>query len=57
MTKIRLNDPSESLNVVVSSGPYTCSSDLLFEPLKDLLAYVQSNKPQVHTTEAFLKKT
>jgi hypothetical protein len=36
-SRIRLNGPTESLNVVVASGPFTCSTDLDYEPLKDLL--------------------
>ena len=46
-TKIRLSGPSESLDVVVASGPFSCSSDLDYEPLKDLLAYVATQRPHV----------
>ena len=46
-TKIRLSSPSESLDVVIASGPFSCSTDLDYEPLKDLLAYVAANRPHV----------
>ena len=35
------------LRIVTASGPYTTSDNLEFEPLHDLLSFVQADKPDV----------
>ncbi len=35
------------LSVVASSGPYTTSDNLCYEPLRDLLRYLESNRPHL----------
>ena len=46
-TKIRLNGPADSIDVVIASGPFTCSTDLDYAPLKDLLKYVVAHRPHI----------
>ena len=45
--KIKLNDASSHMQVVVSSGPYTTTDNLNYEPLNDLLQYVAKHQPHV----------
>jgi DNA polymerase alpha subunit B len=35
------------LSMVMASGPFTCSSDLTYKPLEDLLGHVAQQKPDV----------
>ena len=44
--KIKLKDKDE-LQVVVACGPYTTSDNLNYEPLNDLIKYVENQKPHI----------
>ncbi|CAI9271590.1 unnamed protein product [Lactuca saligna] len=43
-----LFDITSDLSLIIASGPYTTTDNLLFEPLSDLLAYAQRKQPQLH---------
>ena len=45
--KLKERQREQPLSCFVSSGPYSTSSDLGFEPLEDLLAAIREDKPDV----------
>ncbi len=44
MNKTGLRD-GDTMNVVVACGPYTTADDLDYQPFKDLMEYIEANKP------------
>ena len=44
--KIKLSEKDE-MQVVVAAGPYTTSDNLNYDPLDDLLAYVEKHSPHL----------
>jgi DNA polymerase alpha subunit B len=38
---------SGTMSMVIAAGPYTTSDNMNYEPLKDLVTYISSNKPHV----------
>ncbi|XP_034834099.1 DNA polymerase alpha subunit B [Maniola hyperantus] len=42
-----MNTLKGTMSIVVSAGPYTTSNNMTYEPLKDLITYVGTQKPHV----------
>ena len=45
-SRIRINE-KEELQIVVACGPYTTTDNLSYEPLEDLLRYIENQKPHL----------
>ncbi|XP_052744171.1 DNA polymerase alpha subunit B isoform X2 [Bicyclus anynana] len=42
-----MNTLKGTISMVISAGPYTTSTNMAYEPLKDLISYVSAHKPQL----------
>ncbi|XP_031640662.1 DNA polymerase alpha subunit B [Contarinia nasturtii] len=47
LTYSRTPQVTENLNIIVASGPFTSKTDLIYEPLNELLAYCKQHKPDI----------